>query len=235
MLVTTGRWVIDLKVSGVTNCWGGLRHNYVDVRAQLGQLAGKINSLVAGYRSADGEYDVDAGKVLGHGSASVPVHVKHNPETRQSEIGVHGVEYAGLRGNDVGEAASRDHMGVLAELILEPPNHSLHKFRVAQHQSGLDRVDGVLAYGGWRRRQLHPPEHGSRVEERICSYRDSGSNRTSQVISLVVDSVEDCGGAYVYDNHRSAKHLEGSGSINHAVCANVAGRIVSDPDTSPSS
>ena len=65
-------------------------------------------------------------------------------EPQEGKLRGDDVDAVGGRGDDFCEAAGGDHLGMFAELALEPPDEPLDETRKPEHQPRLHGVDRVL-------------------------------------------------------------------------------------------
>ena len=86
------------------------------------------------------------------------------------------VERARVRGDQLGEPARRDRLGLDAELLADPPDDPVHLAGEPVDEPGLEPTDGRLADHGRRRHEVDLHEPGRPGEERVHRDLDPGAS-----------------------------------------------------------
>lgn len=99
---------------------------------------------------------------------------------------------------------------------------------VAEHDSALERGDGVSSDGGCGRAEFDARELGGPLEEGVGRELDSGQDGSADVIPFGVDGVERRGSAEVDDDDRRLEASQGSDGVGDAVGPDGVRRVVGD-------
>src|SRR5690242_19459940 len=105
------------------------------------------------------------------------------PDAGEREIRVETVDGAAAALNYVSQPAGRDDGRRLAKLLPDSVNHSICHERITEHDSAPKRVLRVIRDRGWRERQIHAGQAGSRVEESVGRGPQAGRDCPSDELS----------------------------------------------------
>ncbi len=99
---------------------------------------------------------------------------------------------------------------------------------VAEHDSALERGDGVSSDGGCGRAEFDARELRGPLEEGVGRQLNAGQDRAADVITFGIDGIERCGGAEVDDNDRRLEAGQGGDGVRNAVGPDGVRWIVGD-------
>ena len=152
------------------------------------------------------------------------------PEALEREVGVDAVEGLGVRGDQVGEAARGDRLGLDSELLADLRDDPVHLACEPVDEAGLEAADGRLADHGRRRGEVDLDEPGGAGEQRLHRDLDPGREHAAHVIAFGRDDVEVRRRAEVDDDAGRAVALLRRDSVDDPVRPDLARVVVANRD-----
>src|SRR5690554_4092428 len=141
-------------------------------------------------------------------------------KTIQGKEGFNMINLISLFCNKFNQSSGGNYFTILAQLFFKPVYQCFYLPNKTKDYSGLHTHYGIFPDSPFRSVQFNPGQFCSIPEEGFCGNPQSGSNSSSDILSLFGYSTKGGCCSEINNDHRASVFLIGSNSIHYSICTN---------------